>query len=69
MYITDNEGKQIKVTDLAAAIEQAKLFNGYIHNDPIFREFDKKQKIYWQDLLDKLNTLKTTDQSTQNHSL
>lgn len=58
MYITDLNNKQLNVTDLDAAIKQAKTFTSYFHEDKAFADLDKRQKEYWLDILDKLTILK-----------
>ncbi|MBV9986040.1 MAG: hypothetical protein JO301_00055 [Chitinophagaceae bacterium] len=59
MYITDNTGRQIKVTDLDAALAQAELFAQYFHEDKAFSDFDELQKSYWLDIIAKLKELKS----------
>ncbi|MES2006288.1 MAG: hypothetical protein V4450_17350 [Bacteroidota bacterium] len=58
MYITDINNQPIKVTDLDAALTQAKTFTEYFHEDKAFADMDKRQKDYWLDILDKLTQLK-----------
>lgn len=55
MQIIDLEGKEIKVTDLDKAIEQADTFRNMGDEAD---EFEKERKAYWQDLYDKLIKLK-----------
>jgi hypothetical protein len=57
MFITDNEGKSIEITDLDKAIEQAESFTAFMHEDETFRALDKKLTIYWTDILEKLRKL------------
>lgn len=57
MFITDLHGKQIKITNLHAAIDQAALLVGYFATDKRFHDFEETQKTYWQDVLKKLQEL------------
>lgn len=57
MHIIDLNGKEIKITNLHAAIEQANLFVGYFHTDEQFKDFEEVQKTYWIDILQKLQEL------------
>ncbi len=53
MKITDRNGQEIEVTDLAAAIEQARCFRDF-HHVPPNPVTDKKRQIYWRDIHSKL---------------
>lgn len=57
MHITDLNGKQINITNLHAAIDQANIFIGYFESDDRFRDFEESQKEYWRDILHKLQDL------------
>lgn len=57
MEITDNQGKRITVTDLNAAIKQAKAFMEYRHENPGFTHLDHTLKAYWADVYEKLCSL------------
>ncbi len=57
MHITDINGKQIKITNLYAAIEQANLFVSYFDSDDRFRDFEAVQKQYWRDIIRQLQDL------------
>ncbi|MGV3766777.1 MAG: hypothetical protein ACO1NW_11670 [Chitinophagaceae bacterium] len=56
MKITDITGQEITVTDLEAAIAQAKRFKGYRHEPPQ-PVSDSRQQAYWADLYRKLKQL------------
>lgn len=57
MQITDSNGKVIRITNLHAAIDQAKLLIDYFENDVRFKDFEESQKAYWRDVLFKLQEL------------
>ena len=57
MHITDLNGKEIKITNLHAAIDQANMFIGYFDSDERFRDFEEIQKSYWRDIVCKLQEL------------
>ncbi|MBN8786459.1 MAG: 3-isopropylmalate dehydratase [Terrimonas sp.] len=57
-YVTDLNGKQLLVTDLNKAIQQAAAFKEYRHVPPV--KSDKERQQYWNDLYNKLSLLKTT---------
>lgn len=57
-YVTDLNGKQLLVTDLDKAIQQAAAFKEYRHEPPV--KSDKERQQYWADLHSKLCLLKTT---------
>lgn len=58
MHIIDNKGLRIEVTDLNAAIRQARRFKGYRHNNNSDRKMDECQSAYWTDIYNKLIQLK-----------
>ncbi len=58
MFITDNKGEQIKVTDLDASLRQVELFVNLTHEDHSFITLDTELKAYWQDIQQKLLALK-----------
>ncbi len=58
MFIIDNTGKKIEVTNLPAAIKQVEVFVNYSHDDPAFGELDAELKEYWTDVQKKLLALK-----------
>ncbi|SCY74556.1 hypothetical protein SAMN02927916_3153 [Flavobacterium anhuiense] len=58
MKVTDINGFSIEVNDLKEAIITAKRFTEYKHEDKSFSEFDKRQKIYWMDMYEKLTAIK-----------
>ncbi|WP_316787754.1 hypothetical protein [Pedobacter frigoris] len=57
--IVDNKGQTLTVTNLKAAIEQAKTFAGYdrYNGSPILPPFVLERQAYWQDILEKLQVL------------
>jgi len=65
MKITDLNGQEITVTDLKAAIVQAKMFKAYRHEppEPIA---DNRQQVYWTDIYNKLIALQ--NKSGDNHT-
>jgi hypothetical protein len=60
MHVFDLDGKQVTVTDLEKAIEQASEFKQFRHEDASFKELDDRLNAYWSDLHDKLLALKNT---------
>jgi len=58
MKITDLNGYDIEINNLKEAIKIAKKNIGYTHEDKNFSEFDKKQKVYWTDIHEKLKLIK-----------
>ncbi|MET7038441.1 hypothetical protein [Elizabethkingia miricola] len=58
MKVTDLNGYEIEVTDLKEAIRIAKRNTGYSHEDKSFSEFDKRLKVYWTDMFEKLTAIK-----------
>ena len=58
MYIIDIHGKQIEVTNLVEAIKQAAMFVDMHHENEAFKKPDEDLKIYWRDILMKLQNLK-----------
>ena len=58
MQITDLEGRQITVTDLDKAIQQAETFRHFRHENPEYRTLDEILQQYWNDLYIKLLCLK-----------
>ncbi|MDX9883099.1 MAG: 3-isopropylmalate dehydratase [Prolixibacteraceae bacterium] len=58
MKITDRNGQEIEVTDLAAAIAQARCFRGF-HHVPPNPVTDKKRQAYWADIHCKLIRLQS----------
>jgi len=59
IIIIDLDNKEIKVTDLDAAILQAGNFKDYKHQDVSFKELDKRLSEYWSDIYNKLIALKS----------
>lgn len=58
MHIFDNEGNQLTITNLEAAIEQAQSLADFRHVDPAFEELDETLNAYWNDILTKLKNFK-----------
>jgi hypothetical protein len=58
MKVTDLNGCQIEVTDLEEAIQITAEYKEYRHKDKGFSEFDKRQKVYWVDMYEKLKVIK-----------
>jgi len=55
MIIIDLEGKEIEVTDIDEAIEQADTFMSlYLMGDTEYQKFFNKRKVYWEDMYQKL---------------
>lgn len=61
MFIIDNEGKQIEITDLQKAIEQADDFRDYKFHLREMENFEKRQHEYWNDVYLKLLELNKTN--------
>jgi len=57
MKITDLNGFEITVTDLANAIQQAENFKDLHHNPPV--PSDRERQEYWNDIYNKLLELKS----------
>ena len=58
MKIIDLNGFQIEVTDLDEAIRITADHKEYHHEDKSFSEFDKRKKVYWADMYEKLKAIK-----------
>jgi hypothetical protein len=58
LKIIDLNGEELVVVDLKAAMEQANRFRRYRHVDKSFKQFDKKQRAYWEDVYNKLLLVK-----------
>ena len=61
IQIEDKNGKNIRVTNLTQAIEQADYFRNFAHTNKIFEKFDKERQAYWQDLYEKLIKMSDLD--------
>jgi hypothetical protein len=61
IQVEDRNGKEIRVTNLTQAIEQADYFRNFAHADKLFEEFDRKRQAYWQDLYEKLMKISDLD--------
>lgn len=66
MYIIDNTGRKIEVTDLDAALKQAETFADYFHEDKAFADLDQLQKSYWLDIIEKLKQLRNNHRNITN---
>lgn len=64
MKVTDLNGCPIVITDLDQAIQIAQDYKEYKHEDKSFSEFDQRQKVYWQDMHEKLKAIK---EKSNNH--
>jgi hypothetical protein len=58
MTIVDQNGKIITVENLDSAILQADDYRNYRHVDPSFKSLDEGLQAYWEDVYQKLLTLK-----------
>jgi hypothetical protein len=58
MKIIDLNGKVIEIENLDLAIMQADDYRHWQHTDPAFKELDKKQQTYWNDIYEKLLKLR-----------
>lgn len=65
MYIYDNTGKRLEVTDLNTALNQVRYFVGLRHTDPEYNVLDEQLFIYWSDVLAKLEELEKTTLNNQ----
>lgn len=61
IQVEDKNGKNIRVTNLTQAIEQADYFRNFAHEDKLFEKFDQKRQAYWQDLYEKLVAISDLD--------
>jgi len=64
IQVEDKNGKNIRITNLIQAIEQADYFRNFTHTDKIFEKFDKERQVYWQDLYEKLVAINDLDVET-----
>lgn len=58
MKITDLNGCQIEVVNLEDAIKIAEEYKQNEHINKVFSEFDKRLKVYWTDMFEKLTVIK-----------
>lgn len=61
IQVEDKDGKNITVTNLPEALEQADSFRNYSHTDKAFEKFDQERQAYWQDLYEKLVKINDLD--------
>jgi hypothetical protein len=54
IQVEDKDGKNITVTNLPEAVQQADYFRQLSHTDKVFMRFDQERQAYWQDLYEKL---------------
>lgn len=54
MYITDLYGKRIEITNPKDSVEQLKVLIKYFESETACITFNKAEKDYWKDILDKL---------------
>lgn len=66
MKITDLNGCEIEINDLDEAIQITAEHKEYRHEDKGFSEYDKRQKDYWTDMYEKLNSIKEQVQTIKN---
>ncbi|NHA02667.1 hypothetical protein G7092_02605 [Mucilaginibacter sp. HC2] len=59
MKIVDLNGKVIEVENLDLAFQQADAYRHYRHTDSAFARLDEELQTYWEDVYQKLLTLKT----------
>lgn len=65
MTVTDLYGKELFITDLQKAINQAEKFKEYRHADNTYQNIDKERSAYWSDLYNKLCELKNQINNTK----
>lgn len=58
MKITDLNGCQIEVANLEDAIKIAEEYKQNEHINKAFSDFDKRLKVYWTDMFEKLTAIK-----------
>ena len=58
MKIIDLNGCELEVTNLENALKQVREFKKYSHAGHEWADFDRRQKIYWTDLYQKLLVIK-----------
>ncbi len=58
MQVTDLNSCPIEITNLKEAIKIARQYKEYRHEDKSFSEFDKRKKVYWADMYEKLKAIK-----------
>ena len=61
MKIIDLNGFLIEVTDLDEAIKITTEYKEYQHQDQNDSDFDRRQKVYWRDMHQKLIELKKNE--------
>ncbi|KIA82522.1 hypothetical protein OA85_16130 [Flavobacterium sp. AED] len=61
MQVADKYGKNITVTNLPEALQQADYFRDFAHTDKAFKRFDQERQAYWQDLYEKLVKINDLD--------
>ena len=63
IQVEDKDGKNITVTNLPEAIQQADYFRHFAHIDKAFKRFDQERQAYWQDLYEKLAKISDLDKT------
>ncbi|MBS7320745.1 MAG: hypothetical protein KIG55_04025 [Myroides sp.] len=58
MKITDLHGCRLEIPNLDEAIRIAEECTENQHEDKSFSEFDKRLKVYWTDLYEKLTAIR-----------
>lgn len=61
IQVEDKDGKNIIVTNLPEAVQQADYFRQLSHTDKVFEKFDQERQAYWQDLYEKLAKINDLD--------
>ncbi|WP_052257286.1 hypothetical protein [Flavobacterium sp. AED] len=61
IQVADKYGKNITVTNLPEALQQADYFRDFAHTDKAFKRFDQERQAYWQDLYEKLVKINDLD--------
>ncbi|AYL96550.1 hypothetical protein [Mucilaginibacter celer] len=57
MFIIDQNGKEIEVTDLRLAIMQADDYRHYQLRGSAHKDYNRRQQAYWEDIYVKLMIL------------
>lgn len=63
IQVEDKDGKNITVTNLPEAVQQADYFRHFSHTDKAFEKFDQERQAYWQDLYEKLVKISDLDET------
>lgn len=63
IQVEDKDGKNITVTNLPEAVQQADYFRQLSHTGKAFKRFDQERQAYWQDLYEKLVKISDLDKT------